>query len=177
MGPVIPLHQAQDRGDPAADLAVEPRCVVARSAQVLDPVRAVARLHKVGARRAVNDRADAAAVGAQEVVLHRPAVLAGEGIEGGAHRLVVDGEAELLVAGGDGVGDVVAEEEEDDRAEGEDRDEALGGLDEVGEDSRDDEGVHREECQHEGDRVERRAAGGGAGGRHAPSIGRVQRLN
>ena len=125
----------------------------------------------------MDDRADAAAVGAQEVVLHRPAVLAGETVQGGAHRLVVDREAELLVAGGHGVGDVVAEEEEDDRREGEDRDEALRGVDEVGEDGRDDEGVHREERQHEGDRVERRAAGGGAGGRHAPSIGRVQRLN
>ena len=75
----------------------------------------------------MDDRADAASVGAQEVVLHRPAVLAGEGVEGRANRLVVDREAELLVAGGDGVGDVVAEEEEDDRGKSEDRDEALRG--------------------------------------------------
>ena len=68
-----------------------------------------------------------------------------EGVEGSADRLVVDGQAELLVAGCDRFGDVVAEEEEDDRGEGEDRDDALRGVDQVGEDGRDDDRVDGEE--------------------------------
>ena len=125
----------------------------------------------------MDDRADAAAVGAQEVVLHRPAGLAGEGVERRPHRLVVDREAELLVAGGDRLHHVVAVEEEDDRGEGEDRDDALRGLDEVREDGGDDERVHRQEGEREGDRVPGRSSRRGPGGRHAPSIGRLRGLN
>ena len=63
-------------------------------------------------------------------------------------------QAELLVAGGDRVHDVVAVEEEDDGAERHHRDDGLPDLDEVGEDGGHDERVDGEEGDRERDRVE-----------------------
>ena len=173
VGVVVALEQAQDRRHPAADLAVEPGGVVAGAAEVLHPVGAVARLaDQVGALLALDERGDPAPAGAEHLVLDRPA-LGAKGVEDAAHGLVVDAEAELLVAGGDGVHDVVAVEEEDDRRQREHGDDALGRVDQAGEDGEHDEAVHRQEGEREGDGVQGRAAGGGPSySGHDPSIGR-----
>ena len=79
--------------------------------------------------------------------------LLAERVEPVAHALVRV-QAELLVAGGDRVHDVVAVEEEDDGAERHHGDDGLPDLDEVGEDGGDDERIDGEEGDRERDRVE-----------------------
>ena len=83
---------------------------------MLEAVGAVPDVDDVGARIASYERPDQDPAFIGDVVLDRPSLL-DELAERVANKLVVDGEPEPLMADGERIRDVVAEEEEDDGRE------------------------------------------------------------
>jgi hypothetical protein len=137
---------------------------------VLEPVRAVADVDDVRARLPLDERADQEAARVRDVMLNRPA-LSYEAVERAAGGHVVDGKPEYLVADREGLGHVVAVEQEDGEGQSKDGDDAGADLEPAAQHREDDRRVQRQEGEGQGDSVERRPARGRLG-RHGRFIGR-----
>jgi hypothetical protein len=138
---------------------------------MLEAVGAVPDLDVVGAGSALRERPDQNAPFVRDIVLDRPA-FAGQPVQRGADGHVVSRQAEVVCAGGEGIGDVVPIEQEDDRAEREHPEDAGAPLDPVREHRQDHEHVDRQERERKRDRIEGSATRRGRRNAHDTSIGR-----